>query len=172
MARQIVPFQPNQGISRYRRPQGAASANNSPTCPNCGSRYHLRSFSSIYGRGTTFYTRMKGFVLRHGYERTRKQTYQALQCRPPAKFPWFPAVFALAGCLGMRWLAYHWEANYYDLMIFQYYSGWAAVLLAGIAFIYNQFLHPRRMAVWSTKFLCERCGTISVHEGNLTILRP
>jgi hypothetical protein len=136
----------------------------------CGSR-SIKSFSSIYGHGTTFFTRIKGLIFKHGYERTKRQSVLAENCRPPSKTSWAPAIlFALAFGVarwGSTYIAHFAPlfnvarfAPLFDLAA--YYLGWIALLLAVLAGVNNWGFYPGRMNAWGRKFLCDQCGGCTI----------
>lgn len=132
-----------------------------PCCRLCGSR-SVRPFSAIYGRGTTFYTRIKGLIFKHGYERTKRQSIMAANCSPPSKFPWSPAFGALALFLMARWGSTNMDrlSSFFELAA--YWSAWAVMLLAVTAGVTNWGFYPVRMDAWNRKFLCDKCGACTV----------
>ena len=134
-----------------------------PTCAVCGSR-NVRPFSTIYGRGTTFYTRIKGIILKHGYERTKRQSVLANKCSPPMKLPWSPSVLVLLLYLGARWGANKWFHFSYLFELAEYYLGWGSLLLAMAAGVNNFGFFPQRMSAWGRSYFCERCGSCTTLE--------
>ena len=101
---QYSSYPRNRNLRRRRTPDVAQSQFQPPVCALCGNPY-IRPFSAIYGRGTTFYTRIKGLILKHGYERTKRQSVLANHCSPPIRLPWSPALLVTLFFLGTRWSA-------------------------------------------------------------------
>jgi hypothetical protein len=152
-----------QGLQPNRSPYEPRPRYNPPVCALCGNR-SIRPFSSIYGGGTAFYTRIKGLIFKHGYERTKRQSVLAENCRPPMKVPWSPAILSLLALLAMKWGGSRLPlfSGLFDLA--SYYVGWVALLLTIVAGVNNWGFYPQKMRAWSRKFYCDRCGGCTVLE--------
>jgi hypothetical protein len=155
------PNRRNQAPYRVRGYEDFRPRFNPPVCAICGNP-HIRPFSSIYGRGTTFYTRIKGLIFKHGYERTRRQSVLASQCTPPISLPWWPTVFAVFLYLGTRWEAGAWQRFGYVLDLAGYYIAWVAMGSAAITGVNNFGFYPQRMQTWSSSYYCDRCGSRTI----------
>lgn len=131
---------------------------NPPTCAFCGNR-SIRPFSAIYGRGTTIYTKIKGFFLKHGYERTKRQSVLANRCSPPLRLPWSPAFLLCLLYFGIRWAADNLPHMYDTLGAVGYYLAWAALLWAVAAIVNNLGFYPQKIQVWGRSYYCDRCGS-------------
>lgn len=167
MDRQIQPpYQGRRDIERRPPSRGMQSLMPRPrftpqVCSLCGSR-SIRPFSSIYGRGTTFYTRIKGLIFKHGYERTKRQSVMAANCRPPAEVSWAPAILIGLAFGGARWGAANLSHFAAQFELAAYYLGWVGLLLAVVAGVNNWGFYPVRMDTWGRKFLCDRCGGCTI----------
>lgn len=161
----LQPYQRNRSIASRQRQRyswcDGAPVYRPPVCSHCGAR-NIRPFSSIYGRGTTYYTRIKGFVLKHGYERTKRQSVLAHKFSPPLRLPWAPAVFLALMCFAARWGAGRWEAVSSFMALAYFYLGWGAVLFAALTSVNNFGFYPIRIATWNSSYYCEKCGRVTV----------
>jgi hypothetical protein len=167
MSDEIERYRPGR-LVRSRRSaniqiRGNVPAYRPPVCMQCGAR-NIRPFSSIYGHETRYYTTLRGLILKHGYERTRRQSVLAARFSPPIKLPWSPVVLLVLVTLLTHVAAQHAAFIAYGLLMIRYYVGWAAVICGVIVGVNNFSLYPWRIARWRSSFYCEKCGEISVFK--------
>jgi len=155
VSHQIQPYNRGQALGQRRAPSNFSA---SPRCPMCSST-DVRAFSAIYGFGTTNYLTSRGLFVSHAFQRTKRQTVLAANCRPPRKFPWWPAIVLLL-IAGASHMAESILPRIFDLLEQGvYWMLWIALGLGMLAAVENHAFYPSRMAAWGRKLLCQRCGT-------------
>ena len=132
-----------------------------PACLSCGSRA-LRPAATIYSRGTTEAVRIKGWIFRHGFQRTVRQNLMAKEFRPPARVPWFLTFFVLALCLGLYGVGQVMPKISFQVETAAYYLCWLITVLVLVTVVNNWFVYPRKLDVWSRTRLCEACGIVNI----------
>ena len=153
-------------------------------CPKCNST-DLKKVSLAHEEGlfrSEGRTRLRAVVVSGSGpdwvvgRATTQGTHQSALSRkfsPPVKWSylkivgWSVLVFLCAG-----WLVFYVNTvttnattvSSAPLTLFALISGSMFVLLLFIAWRHNHSTYPRKYARWNQSFICERCGTVSLHE--------
>lgn len=132
-----------------------------PQCAHCGSS-RMRPLASIYGRGTTIYTRIKGLVLRHGYERTVRQSILARACRPPRELSHVPVAACLLLGIGADWAGRAWRTATGVMGQTAYDLYWGALILGTLSVVYNRTIFRSKLRRWNSSYYCDSCANVTV----------
>jgi len=142
-----------ESLPMYRPAHGAA---NPSRCKTCGNP-QIKAFATIYAQGTSTAVSMKGFFLRHGYQRTWRQTEMAKLCAPPRKKAFWPALLFLviadggtfAGCVDRMPTAVSSR-----VMVFCFLPGWLGLYLGAYHLYWNLRYFPQRMTEYHRLQYC------------------
>ena len=88
----------DESLPMYRSAHGGA---NPFRCRACGNP-QIKAFATMYAQGTSTAVSMKGFLFKHSYQKTWRQTEMAKMCAPPRKKAFWPALLLLAIAAGER----------------------------------------------------------------------
>jgi hypothetical protein len=150
----------DESLPMYRSAHGGA---NPFRCRACGNP-QIRAFATMYAQGTSTAVSMKGFLFKHSYQKTWRQTEMAKMCAPPRKKAFWPALLLLAVAAGGAFAVYVESlptAVNSRVMLFCFLVGWLGMYLGTYHLYWNLRYFPRRMAEYHRLQYCPRCGTVT-----------
>jgi len=147
-------------LPMYRSAHGGA---NPFRCKACGNP-QLRAFATMYAQGTSTAVSMKGFLFKHSYQKTWRQTEMAKMCAPPRKKAFWPAllllVIASAGTSAVYVECLPMTLNS-RVILFCFLVGWLGLYLAAYNLYWNLRHFPQRICEYHRLHYCPRCGTVT-----------
>ncbi len=141
----------------------AHSAANPFRCKTCGNS-QINAFATMYAQGTSTAVSMKGFFIKHAYQKTWRQTEMAKLCAPPRKKAFWPALLFLVIAAGGTFAVYVDRmptAVSNRVMVFCFLLGWLGLYLGAYHLYWNLRYFPQRMTEYHRLQYCPRCGTVT-----------
>jgi hypothetical protein len=150
----------DESLPMYRSARGGA---NPFRCRACGNP-QIKAFATMYAQGTSTAISMKGFLFKHSYQKTWRQTEMAEVCAPPRKKAFWPALLLLAIASAGTFAVYM-ECLPMTLnscvMLFCFLIGWLGLYLGAYHLYWNLRHFPQRMCEYHRLHYCPRCGTVT-----------
>jgi hypothetical protein len=141
----------------------ARASSNPFRCSTCGNS-QLRAFATMYAQGTSTAVSMKGFIFKHGYQKTWRQTEMAKMCAPPRKKNFWPALLLLvAASVGTFAVLSDFMSTTVNnrVMVGSFLLGWLGIYMLAYHFYWNLRHYPQRMEAYARMHFCPRCGTVT-----------
>ncbi len=142
-----------ESLPMYRPAPGAA---NPFRCKTCGNP-QIKAFATMYAQGTSTSVSMKGFFIKHAYQKTWRQTEMAKLCAPPRKKAFRPALLFLVIAASGTFAVYVDRmptAVSSRVMVFCFLLGWLGLHLG----IYHLYWNLRLLGIHLTQVPPTGCG--------------
>jgi hypothetical protein len=150
----------DESLPMYRSAHGGANPLRCRACCNP----QIKAFATMYAQGTSTAASMKGFLFKHSYQKTWRQTEMAKMCAPPSKKAFWPALLLLAIAAGG---AFSVQADCWPtavcgrVMVFFFLLGWLGLYLGAYHLYWNLRHFPQRMSEYHRLHYCPRCSTVT-----------
>jgi predicted RNA-binding Zn-ribbon protein involved in translation (DUF1610 family) len=147
-------------LPTYRPGRGSG---NPFRCSACGNP-QIRAFATMYSQGTSTAVSLKGFIFKHAYQKTWRQTEIAKICAPPQKKKLWPALLLImlaAGGIFAVSTDFMSASLNSRVTVACFLLGWLGFYLVAYHFYWNLRHYPQRMNEYGRLHYCPRCGTVT-----------
>jgi hypothetical protein len=150
----------DESLHMYRSAHGSANPFRCRACDNP----HIKAFATMYAQGTSTAVSMKGFLFKHSYQKTWRQTEMAKMSAPPRKKAFWPTLLLLAIAAGGAFSvqADSWPTAVCSrVVMFSFLLVWLGLYLGTYRLYWNLRYFPQRMTEYHRLQYCPRCARVT-----------